>query len=143
METNIHFLYFASVFLEWDTFQIEVVKKIKTHIFYSVNFFSKIMLFFEIMWKNLVELGRPQITKWCMCIVCWITKATNTLSEYVLLTAFPLQQWLHECTSLLCYTYFACHVEKYWKCQHIISFYLLYLEVIYKRRPWVIFRENR
>jgi len=28
-------------------------------------------------------------------IACWIPKATNTHSEYVTLTAFPLQQWLH------------------------------------------------
>jgi len=30
----------------------------------------------------------------------WISKATNTHSEYVILTAFPLQQWLHERTSM-------------------------------------------
>ena len=42
---------------------------------------------------------------WCMCIACWVTKATNTCSEYVILTVFSWQQWLHKCTSLLCYTY--------------------------------------
>jgi hypothetical protein len=31
-----------------------------------------------------------------MRIACWITKATNTHSEYAILIAFPLQQWLHE-----------------------------------------------
>jgi hypothetical protein len=36
---------------------------------------------------------------WHMCIGCWITKATNTHSEYVILVAFSLQQWLHEHTS--------------------------------------------
>jgi len=25
---------------------------------------------------------------WCMCFACWITKPTNTHSEYVTLTAF-------------------------------------------------------
>jgi len=29
-------------------------------------------------------------------IACWIPKATNTLSEYVILIAFPLQQWSHD-----------------------------------------------
>ena len=29
-----------------------------------------------------------------MHIACWITKATNTLSEYVIIIAFPLQQLL-------------------------------------------------
>jgi len=36
-----------------------------------------------------------------MRISCWITKATHTYSEYVVLIAFPLQQWLHERASLL------------------------------------------
>jgi len=29
-----------------------------------------------------------------MRIACWITRATNTQLEYVILIAFPLQQWL-------------------------------------------------
>ena len=44
-----------------------------------------------------------------MHTACWITKATNTHTEYVILTAFPWQQWLHEHTSVLCYTYVTCH----------------------------------
>jgi len=39
-----------------------------------------------------------------------ITKATNTYSEYVILIAFPLQQWLYERVSVLRYTYIACLV---------------------------------
>jgi hypothetical protein len=31
-----------------------------------------------------------------MRFACRITKATDTHSEYVTLTAFPRQQWLHE-----------------------------------------------
>jgi len=41
------------------------------------------------MWKNTVELGRPQITVLHICIACWISKATNTLSEYVIISDFP------------------------------------------------------
>ena len=33
-----------------------------------------------------------------MRIACWITKATDTHSEYVILIAFPRQQWLRERT---------------------------------------------
>ena len=36
---------------------------------------------------------------------CWIPKAANTPSEYVMLIAFPQQQWLHEHASMLLYTY--------------------------------------
>jgi hypothetical protein len=35
-----------------------------------------------------------------MRFACWITKTTFTHSEYVILFEFPLQQLLHECTSL-------------------------------------------
>jgi hypothetical protein len=45
-----------------------------------------------------------------MRIACWIRKATNTHSEYVLLNAFPQQQWLQASASMLRYTYIACHV---------------------------------
>jgi hypothetical protein len=38
---------------------------------------------------------------------CWITKATDTHSEYVILIAFPQLQWLRERSSLLRYTYMA------------------------------------
>jgi len=50
------------------------------------------------------------MTIWRIRIACWITKATNTHSEHVILTVFPPQQWLHERTSVLRYTYIACLV---------------------------------
>jgi len=31
----------------------------------------------------------------CKCTACWISQAIDTHSEYVLLIAFLLQQWLH------------------------------------------------
>jgi len=43
-----------------------------------------------------------------MRIACWIPKATNTHSEYVIFIDFPLQQWLHQQASILRYTYVAC-----------------------------------
>jgi len=42
-----------------------------------------------------------------MRIACWIPKATNTFSRYEILNAFPLQKFLHECFSILLYTYSA------------------------------------
>ena len=41
-----------------------------------------------------------------MRFACWITKATNTRSEYIMLIAFPLQRWLRERASILLYTLF-------------------------------------
>ena len=70
---------------------------------------------FEIMWKNVVERGRPQMTIWRMRIVCWIPKATNTHSEYEII-AFPLQQWLHERASMLRCTYVAGLIPAIYSC---------------------------
>jgi hypothetical protein len=67
------------------------VEKIITHISLSITFFKNCAIC-EIMWKNIVGLGRLQMTIWFMHIACWISKATNTLSEYAILIAFPLQQ---------------------------------------------------
>ena len=41
---------------------------------------------------------------------CWITKATNAYTEYVILIAFTRQQWLREGISLLHYTYMLCPI---------------------------------
>jgi len=46
------------------------------------------------MWKNIVERGRPQMAIWRMRIAFWVPKATNTHAEYLILIAFPLQQWI-------------------------------------------------
>ena len=65
------------------------------------------------MGKDIVEPGRPQIAVWRMRIARWIPKAANTHSKYVILNAFPLQQWLRERACMLRYTYIACLVECY------------------------------
>jgi hypothetical protein len=56
------------------------------------------------------------MTIWRLRIEFWILKAANTALEYVILIAFPLQQLLHKCASMLRYTRIACVV-----CCHIIS----------------------
>jgi len=61
------------------------------------------------MWNNIVERGRP-LTVWRMRIACWIPKATNKHLEYVVLIAFPPQQWLQESASMLRYTFIDCLV---------------------------------
>jgi hypothetical protein len=37
---------------------------------------------------------------WRMCFACWITKATRIHSEYVILTAFPRQEWFRDKATL-------------------------------------------
>ena len=72
------------------------------------NLFRENLAVYEIMWKNIVERGRSLMTIWCMRIACWISKATNTHSQYVILVAFPLQQWVHESPSQLSHTNIDC-----------------------------------
>jgi len=66
--------------------------------------FPKIVPFFEIMWKNIVERGRPQMTIRRTRIACWISKVTTTHLEYVIPIAYPQQQRLHASASMLRYT---------------------------------------
>jgi hypothetical protein len=46
------------------------------------NLFPENCAVCKIMYKNMIE---PQMTTWRMRFACWITKATNTRSEYVML----------------------------------------------------------
>jgi len=73
-------------------FQTKVVEK-KKHILRSITFFFKSRRLWD-MWKDIVERARTHMTIWGTRIACWIPKATNTHSKYIIVIAFPLQQWL-------------------------------------------------
>jgi hypothetical protein len=83
-------------------YQTKVVEKIKTHILRSTTFSRKSCRF----WDNMEKYCRARqatdgnITR-RMRFACWITKATDTHSEYVIHIAFPRQQWLRERLSML------------------------------------------
>ena len=64
------------------------------------------------MRRNIVETGGPQII-WRMHIACWKPKTTKTHSEYVIIIAFPPQQWFHQSAPILRYTYIVCLVKCY------------------------------
>jgi hypothetical protein len=60
------------------------------------------------LWDNVEKYCRAvQATNDNMALT---PKATNTLSEYVILV-FHCQQWLHERASVLCYTHIVCLVD--------------------------------
>jgi hypothetical protein len=85
-------------------FRTKVVKKIRTHILCLVTLFQNRSTH-KIMWKNIVQPKRRQTTILHMRISCWVPKATNIYSKYVIVIAFLLQQWFHEGESMLRYTY--------------------------------------
>ena len=73
-------------------FQTKVVEKIK-HIYYAQQLsilFNR--AFYYIMWKNLVELDRPQMTIWRRHNSRQVPKVTNTDPEYVILITFLPQK---------------------------------------------------
>ena len=54
--------YLTERFLESETFQTNVVEAIKIHILRHNFFFSENRAVYEVMWKNIAERGRLQIT---------------------------------------------------------------------------------
>jgi hypothetical protein len=85
-------------------FQTNVVVKFETN--FMFNFFFENLAVCEIMWKNFVQRGRPQMKIWLMLIACWIPTAANIHSGCVILIAVPLQQWLNERASVLRHSIF-------------------------------------
>ena len=83
-------------------FDAKVVEKIQTHIFCSITFSRKSCRLRCIVEKyGQAKQATDVNIMWLMLIACWITKATDTSSEYVILTASPQQQWLRERVSML------------------------------------------
>ena len=83
-----------------EIFQTKFVEKIETYIVRSVNYPRK-------PYRVCGRVGKcgtaGQATHDNLCIACWIPKGTNINSEYVLLFAVPLQEWLRERASMLRY----------------------------------------
>jgi hypothetical protein len=90
-------------------FQTTIVEKIKTHFMFNTHF-SKIVPLWNNVEKHFIAGQATHMTVWRMRNALWILQVTNTYSECVILIAFPLQQWLHERTLVLRYTYIACFV---------------------------------
>jgi hypothetical protein len=67
-----------------------------------------------------------------MRFACWITKATNTHTEYVILIAFPRQQWLRErALILLFYVHcVSCYSKPGLCCFHYYSLLLITYRII-------------
>ena len=95
-----------------------LLQKTKTHVLCSVTFF-----FSEnpAVYGNVEKCIRASqatddniIRR--MGFACWITKATNTHSKYVILTAIPLQHSLRERAWHLRCTYIACLVGTWPRC---------------------------
>ena len=81
-----------------------------THFMFS-NFFSpENRAIYNVMRKNMEGPDRSELTIRPIRFTYWVTKATDTHSEYVILIPFPQQRWLQEWALLLLFKYTACLV---------------------------------
>ena len=69
--------------------QTNVVEEIKTYVFCSITYFKRLRRSRDKV-EIIVETDRPQMAIWRKLIACWIPKATNTQSGYVICIGFPL-----------------------------------------------------
>jgi hypothetical protein len=60
MNTFVHLGYVIEFLLEGEMFLTKVAEKINT--FFVQQYVSENRAFYEILWKNMVQPGRPQIT---------------------------------------------------------------------------------
>jgi hypothetical protein len=87
----------------------------KTHILCSITFFRKSCR----LWENVAKYfttghATGDNTIRCIRIACWVTKATHTQSEWVII-AFQRQQWLRERASDVTLYVIACLVAEHKK----------------------------
>ena len=96
MMTNIHFWsYLGHFFSEWEIFWTECCRDNQnTHFLFNNLFPPDNRAVCEIMWKNIIESGRPQVTTWLMRIARWIPKSTNTRSEFGSLCSVRIRVFL-------------------------------------------------
>jgi hypothetical protein len=82
---------------------------------------------------NAVGHEKLQMTIRRMCVACWIPKATNTYSGYVILIALPLQEWLHKR-----YMYIACLVYF----QNVVQTFMVHGLSVITHVPLFSFSQN-
>jgi hypothetical protein len=102
VKTNIRFLsHLTYLLLEWEIFCTKIAEKVKTNVLCSVTF---VFLKSCRWWNNVKKYCRADRP---LRLACWVPKATDTHSEYITFTAFPLQQRLHKRVSVFPYVYIA------------------------------------
>jgi hypothetical protein len=84
-------------------FRTIVIEKIEMHTLHSIIYSENIAVE---KYGRTKQAADENVTP-RMRFICWITKATDTHSEYVILIAFPQQQWSRERYSILRHTYIA------------------------------------
>jgi hypothetical protein len=107
MKNNTIFIISRSVVLRMRNISYKLCRENpNTHLMFR-NLFSNILPLMRNCGENIVDPDRPQMTIRRMRITCFIPKATNTHSAYVILIAIPLHQWFAQ-TPLIVTLYVHC-----------------------------------
>ena len=93
-------------FIELDMFQRKAVEKTTTKILHSKTLFLIVPFM-----RQKYGRARQATDNKAIHFTCGIPKTTDTYSQYAILHAFPQQQWLCECASMLPYMYTANFVQ--------------------------------
>ena len=97
------FMISRSILLKMRNFSDKICKENQKTQSMFHDFYPKILL--ASSRGRLTEKIKDDNIIWCMCLACWITKATDINSEFLIRIAFKRQIWLRECAPLLRYTY--------------------------------------
>ena len=77
MGTRVHFMISRSILLRMrNVSDKSCTENQNTRFLFNIFFFANSAVC-EIMWKNIVQPDRSQMTTWRMRIACWVPKATN------------------------------------------------------------------
>ena len=108
-------------------FQKKFVEKIKTQILFSITFsvffFFENRAIYEVMWKKQYWVGQATGDNMTHANCMLDNKGyKHTLKYVIILTIFPLQQWLHESAPVL-------RLNVHWLCRHTTEMIYIYCAV--------------
>ena len=121
-------------------FHTELVEKIRTHMSCSVTFSWR----FCSLWDNVERYGRTREASddsivWCICFACWITKATDSHSEYVILLLYCNSAYMNvpECYGIFTWPvlFFFCTENSHLTCKPIT--YVMVVEMYHSWWLWI------
>ena len=68
-------------------------KIVNTKFIFNNAFYFQNRSVYEIIWKSILQQGKPLMKIWRTRITFWLRKATNIHPQYVINIAFPLEKW--------------------------------------------------
>ena len=120
IKTNLQiFIISCSVFLWMINVSDKSCRENQTHILCSVVFLFKIVPFMRM--ENYCRAGQATVDSMAHTHFMLDTWG-YAHRDLVMLIAFPLHHWLHECTSLLCYMYIASLVAYVFRWYRLLKF---------------------